>query len=75
MRLSRSATPEGIREGLTRVNMKTIAGPVKFDEHNQAWTWVVVAKITDEGKITTIKNVQVDRPRGYWEEWEKKTKK
>lgn len=75
MRLSQSATPEGIREGLTRVNMKTIAGPVKFDEHNQAWTWVVVAKITDEGKIVTIKSVQVERPKGYWEEWEKKTKK
>jgi hypothetical protein len=60
---------------LTKVNMKTIAGQVKFDEHNQAWTWVVVARITDDGKIQTIKHVRVDRPRGYWEEWEKKVKK
>ncbi|HEV8308204.1 MAG TPA: ABC transporter substrate-binding protein [Methylomirabilota bacterium] len=75
IRLSQSATSEAIRDGLTRVNLKTIAGQVKFDEHNQAWTWVVVAKITDDGRIVTIKSVQVDRPKGYWEEWEKKTKK
>lgn len=75
IRISKSATPEAIRDGLTRVNMKTIAGQIKFDEHNQAWTWVVVAKITDDGKIKTIKTVQVDRPKGYWEEWEKKVKK
>jgi hypothetical protein len=36
---------------------------------------VVVAKVTDEGKIVTVKQVQVNRPAGYWEEWEKKTKK
>jgi len=75
IRISKSATPEGIRDGLTQINMKTIAGQVKFDEHNQAWTWVVVAKITDDGKIQTMKTVEVDRPKGYWEEWEKKTKK
>lgn len=75
IRISKSATSEAIRDGLTRVNVKTIAGQVKFDEHNQAWTWVVVAKITDDGKIQTIKHVQVDRPKGYWEEWEKKVKK
>lgn len=75
IRIAGKATPEAIREGLTKVNLKTIAGQVRFDEHHQAWTWVVVAKITDEGKIQTIKHVQVDRPRGYWEEWEKKMKK
>jgi branched-chain amino acid transport system substrate-binding protein len=75
IRITKSAAPEDIRDGLTKVNMKTIAGQVKFDEHNQAWTWVVVARITDDGKIQTIKHVQVDRPRGYWEEWEKKVKK
>jgi branched-chain amino acid transport system substrate-binding protein len=74
IRLAKAATPEAIRDGLTRVNLKTIAGQVKFDEHNQAWTWVVVAKITDEGKIVTVKQVQVNRPAGYWEEWEKKKK-
>jgi branched-chain amino acid transport system substrate-binding protein len=75
IRITKSAAPEDIRDGLTKVNMKTIAGQVKFDEHNQAWTWVVVARITDDGKIQTIKHVRVDRPRGYWEEWEKKVKK
>lgn len=75
IRISKKATPEAIREGLTQVNMKTIAGHVKFDEHNQAWTWVVVAKITDDGGIQTLKTVQIDRPKGYWEEWEKKAKK
>jgi branched-chain amino acid transport system substrate-binding protein len=75
IRLAKAATPEAIRDGLTKVNLKTIAGQVKFDDHNQAWTWVVVAKITDEGKIVTVKQVQVNRPAGYWEEWEKKTKK
>lgn len=75
IRIARSATPDAIREGLTKVNMKTIAGQVKFDEHNQAWTWVVVARITDDGGIKTVKTVQVDRPQGYWEEWEKKAKK
>jgi branched-chain amino acid transport system substrate-binding protein len=75
IRLAKAATPEAIRDGLTRVDLKTIAGQVKFDEHNQAWTWVVVAKVTDEGKIVTVKQVQVNRPAGYWEEWEKKTKK
>lgn len=75
IRISKSATPEAIRNGLTRVNMKTIAGQVRFDEHNQAWTWVVVAKISDDGRITTVKKAQVDRPKGYWEEWEKKVKK
>jgi branched-chain amino acid transport system substrate-binding protein len=75
IRITKSAAPEDIRDGLTKVNMKTIAGQVKFDEHNQAWTWVVVARITDDGKIQTIKHVQVDRPRGYWEEWDKKVKK
>jgi branched-chain amino acid transport system substrate-binding protein len=74
IRISKSATAEAIRDGLTKVDMKTIAGHVKFDEHNQAWTWVVVAKITDEGKIVTVKQVQVDRPKGYWEEWAKKQK-
>ncbi len=75
IRISKSATPAAIRDGLAQVNMKTIAGQVKFDEHNQAWTWVVMARITDDGKIKTIKTVQVDRPKGYWEEWEKKVKK
>ena len=75
IRISKSATPEAIRDGLTKINMKTIAGQIKFDERNQAWTWVVVAKITDDGKIQTMKTQQVDRPAGYWEEWEKKTKK
>jgi branched-chain amino acid transport system substrate-binding protein len=75
IRIAKSATPDAIREGLTKVNMKTIAGQVKFDEHNQAWTWVVVARITDDGSIKTVKTVQVDRPQGYWEEWEKKSKK
>jgi branched-chain amino acid transport system substrate-binding protein len=75
IRISKSATPEAIRDGLTKVNLKTIAGQVKFDEHNQAWTWVVVAKVTDDGKIQTVKTVQVDRPKDYWEEWEKKAKK
>jgi hypothetical protein len=60
---------------LAQINMKTIVGQVKFDEHNQAWTWVVVAKITDDGKIVTVKTVQVEQPKGYWEEWEKKAKK
>jgi len=75
IRISGNATPEAIRDGLTKVNMKTIAGQVKFDEHNQAWTWVVVARIADDGTIKTVKSVQVDRPQGYWEEWEKKAKK
>jgi hypothetical protein len=35
----------------------------------------VVARITDDGSIKTVKTVQVDRPQGYWEEWEKKAKK
>lgn len=75
IRISKSATPAAIRDGLAQINMKTIVGQVKFDEHNQAWTWVVVAKITDDGKIVTVKTMQVEQPKGYWEEWEKKAKK
>lgn len=74
IRISKDATPEAIRNGLEKVDMDTIAGHVKFDEHNQAWTWVVIAKI-DDGKVTVVKEVQVDRPEGYWEMWEKKMKK
>jgi len=74
MRLAKAATPEAIRDGLERVDMKTIAGPVKFDEHNQAWTWVVVAKIADDGSIRTVTNVKVDPPEGYWEAWARKAK-
>ena len=74
IRISGKATSAAIRDGLEKVDMDTIAGHVKFDEHNQAWTWVVIAKITD-GKVKVVKEVQVDRPAGYWEEWEKKMKK
>lgn len=73
IRISQSATPEAIREGLTKVDLKTIAGHVRFDEHNQAWTWVVIAKI-DDGKVKVMKAVEVGRPQGYWEAWEKKAK-
>lgn len=74
MRLAKKATPEAIRDGLEQVDLKTIAGRVKFDEHNQAWTWVVVAKIMDDGTIQTVKKVDVERPQGYWEAWAKKAK-
>lgn len=74
IKISKKATPEGIREGLTKVNLNSIAGRVKFDDHNQAWTWVVIARITD-GKVKVMKTVQVEKPKGYWEEWDKKTKK
>lgn len=74
IRISGKATPAAIRDGLAKVDKDTIAGHVKFDEHNQAWTWVVIAKITD-GKVKVVKEVQVDRPAGYWEKWEKKIKK
>ena len=71
IRISQAATPDAIREGLTKVDLKTIAGHVRFDEHNQAWTWVVIAKI-DDGKVKVMKAVEVGRPQGYWEAWEKK---
>lgn len=74
IKISGKATSVAIQRGLEKVDMDTIAGHVKFDEHNQAWTWVVIAKITD-GKVKVVKEVQVDRPAGYWEEWEKKLKK
>jgi len=74
IRISGKATSASIQKGLEKVDMDTICGHVKFDEHNQAWTWVVIAKI-DDGKVKVVKEVQVDRPEGYWEEWEKKTKK
>lgn len=74
IRISGKATPIAIREGLTRVDTDTIAGRVKFDDHNQAWTWVVMAKL-DDGKVKVVKEMTVKRPAGYWEEWEKKLKK
>jgi branched-chain amino acid transport system substrate-binding protein len=74
IRITKKFTPEAVQEGLTKVNMKTIVGHVKFDEHNQAWTWVVLGKIED-GKVKVIKTVIVDKPKSYWEEWEKKVKK
>ena len=74
IRISGEATPAAIREGLTKVDMETIAGRVKFDDHNQAWTWVVMAKL-DDGKVKVLKEITVERPAGYWEEWEKKLKK
>ncbi len=71
IRISGDATSAGIQRGLEKVDMDTISGHVKFDDHNQAWTWVVIAKITD-GKVKVVKEVQVDRPTGYWEEKAKK---
>ncbi len=60
------ATREGVRDGLKMIDMDTMVGHVKFDEHNQAWTQVVIAKITN-GKIQVVKRVNVSRPEGYWE--------
>ena len=71
IRISQAATPAAIREGLTELDLKTIAGHVRFDEHNQAWIWVVIAKI-DDGKVKVMKAVEVGRPQGYWEAWERK---
>lgn len=74
IRISNEATSEAIQKGLGKIDMDTICGHVKFDEHNQAWTWVVIAKI-DDGKVKVVKEVQVDRPEGYWQMWEEKMKK
>jgi branched-chain amino acid transport system substrate-binding protein len=67
IKLSGGATSEAIREGLKKLDMATFVGRVKFDEHNQAWTHVVVAKWGPGGTVVPVYTVEVERPSGYWE--------
>ena len=64
---SKDATSDGIRRGLKMLDWPTFVGRVKFDEHNQGWTKVVVAKWGPEGKVIPVYEVEVERPPGYWE--------
>jgi branched-chain amino acid transport system substrate-binding protein len=49
--LGGKAEPEAIRQGLKKINITDkIMGPIQFDDHNQAHTWMT---------ITTMKNCQV----------------
>jgi branched-chain amino acid transport system substrate-binding protein len=67
IKASGDATSDGIRRGLKMLDMETFVGRVKFDEHNQAWTQVVVAKYGKGGSVELVHIETVERPEGYWE--------
>jgi len=61
-----AATPDAIRQGLKALNTDSLMGHVTFDDHNQAWTEVVIGVNSAAGKVELLDKQQAVRPDGFW---------
>ncbi len=49
-----------IRDALTKVDVDTLLGPVRFDDHNQAHSELVIVGLDDKGNISVLERLSTE---------------